>query len=252
MATFYRLQNNPESASSFNIEHFQQYSSQESRPFDEIELAARRLDHTKLNLTHDQEIKIYFIDEGAYFRNQLGVYSSPIEPDTAYTNLGSLDNPTLLFEDISCVSQDCTYRPHRGGESYGTPDGQPLEPGDFYDLGTVSGGTHFDFILKRDGYTNPNTQTWYTKDELNVDNGLQHVIAYEDGTYGDYLVLAWEDLYGGGDKDYNDVVFAIEFGKENISHIPSHGVPEPQTYLGLLIVLVFGIMLRKKMFKTSI
>lgn len=246
MATFYRLENNPQDSFSSKIEHFQQYSSQESRPFTEIDLAERRLDHTKLDLNHTQEIKIYFIDEGAGYRNQLGVYSVPTEPGADYTNLGSVENPTLLFEDISCVD-DCSYPSHRDSHlPYGTPDQQPLQPGDFYDLGTVSGGTHFNFLLKRDGYNNLGTHTWYTKDELNVDNGLQHVIAYEDKTYGDYLILAWEDLYGGGDRDYNDVVFAVEFGEQNISQIPTYGVPEPQTYVGLLFVLLLSMGLRKK------
>ena len=48
-------------------------------------------------------------------------------------------------------------------------------------------------------------------------NASTGVIAYE---YEGYLILGWEDQ---NDGDYNDVVFAIDIGQNNLDCIPSEG-----------------------------
>lgn len=64
---------------------------------------------------------------------------------------------------------------------------------------------------------------WYSDTSRNVD-GQVHM-----GSYGSGVInIGFEDLYGGGDRDYNDMIATFY----NIS-----AVPEPETYMMLLIGL---------------
>jgi hypothetical protein len=217
------------------IDDFQQFANTEANALDLSEVGAKELDPNKLSLVHDHEIKIFFINEGAGYRNQLGVIA------TGETNL-----ETMVFDDITCT-QDCSYTGYRSPyEIFGTPDGQPLEIGDYYTLGLIEKGSDLDFFLRRDGFERANTDIWHTDRNQNSD-GLQHVIAYD---FQNYLVLAWEDINGGGDLDYNDVVFAIDFGEANIkelkevspTQIPDSSVP----VLGFAMVGAAGLSLSHK------
>lgn len=41
-------------------------------------------------------------------------------------------------------------------------------------------------------------------------DGVAHAgFDYIDGGYGDYALLGFEDLFGGGDRDYNDAIFRV-------------------------------------------
>jgi hypothetical protein len=71
------------------------------------------------------------------------------------------------------------------------------------------------------------------------------LIAYD---YNDILVLAWEDMTNGGDKDYNDVVFAVNVGKKNINQIATLGgkaVPEPLSLVGGFLATALGWFFKK-------
>jgi len=94
------------------------------------------------------------------------------------------------------------------------------------------GSDRFGFFL-----TTPQNNTFFSQTSLNGD-GFDHMVAYQGGTgmtYGsrnwlpNEFILAWEDLYGGGDKDYDDFAVMVE---------SVVGVPEPGTLtlfgLGLL------------------
>ena len=76
------------------------------------------------------------------------------------------------------------------------------EIGKLYDLGVYPSGTRLIFALKTsDGHV------YYTDQFLNSD-ACDHVNTVKAGTYK--WVLSWEDLYGLGEKDYDDVVMEIE------------------------------------------
>ncbi|GAA6624114.1 DUF4114 domain-containing protein [Scytonema sp. NUACC26] len=77
---------------------------------------------------------------------------------------------------------------------------------------------------------------WSLNQALNPD-GLQHVMAYY---YKDFLVFGFEDLWGGGDKDYNDTVFAIDIGKKNARSVAN--VPEPSTAVAVLGISALGFL----------
>lgn len=71
-----------------------------------------------------------------------------------------------------------------------------------FDLGSFRAGTRLIFGLKT-----PEGFTYYTDHSLNAD-ACDHVIKVQTGSYK--WELRWEDVYGLGDRDYNDVVVEVE------------------------------------------
>lgn len=64
---------------------------------------------------------------------------------------------------------------------------------------------------------------------------------FPPGTFGgDDWVLAWEDLAGGGDRDYRDFIVAVS---------DVEPVPEPLTILGTGLALGFGGLFKKQQSK---
>lgn len=199
---FYQTQTTTGITNVKGVAAFQQFVQKESSAIDLNTLNARKLDPTKLKLTSAKKINIYFIDEGAGYRNQLKLVT-----------VSGTNKNGLVFYD--------------GSKGTGTNE---LRAGDYVTVGNnlsnsdvVQAGTILDFQLRANGFdTSTNTSrstadVWYADKTKNSD-GLQHVIAYE---YQGFLVLAWEDLKGGGDKDYNDIVFAVDIGQANLDAIPS-------------------------------
>jgi hypothetical protein len=74
--------------------------------------------------------------------------------------------------------------------------------GKSFEIGTFRAGTNLTFELKTsDG------NTYFTDSSLNAD-GCDHVSVSQIGTYT--WKLGWEDLYGLGEADYNDVVMQVD------------------------------------------
>lgn len=240
--TFNRASDSPTMFHSV-VDEFQQFARTESSEILNSELMLRQLDSSQLRLTYDHNVNVYFINEGANYRNQLGISS-----------IGTtVFDSTLLFEDITCT-QNCIYPAYRSPKNtFGTPDGNPLGIGDYVNLGNIQAGTSLEFFLRGDGYARNNTPTWFTDDSQNVD-GLQHAIAYDYKVQqsGDFLILAWEDIYGGGDLDYNDVVVAVELGTANIANITTAGAPEPSTIAGVIFGSGCALVLKSKFKQTPL
>lgn len=64
-------------------------------------------------------------------------------------------------------------------------------------------------------------------------DGVEHVMVdYAEGSSEDYALLGFEDLFGGGDQDYNDANFELEGGIGLVQQ-----TPEPSS----LVLLVLGL-----------
>ena len=107
----------------------------------------------------------------------------------------------------------------------GTPDSilnnQTAAPGIQYSLGNFQAGTELSFsmFVKNTGFA------YYTGSaSLNPDSFLH---AAYDITSSQSLNIGFEDLFNGGDKDYDDLVFSLN--NVRVGSLVT-AVPEPQTY----------------------
>lgn len=183
------------------------------------------LDPTKLLLATASTARVYFVGEGAGYRNTLGFNALPAGSPTPARALTA--DSQLIFPDAS--SSVSTYDPATKAKRTGTA---PLLPGDFVDLGTFAAGTTLDFFVIADGASGGRNS--YAAPATRNPDQLNHVVAFvlPDSPF---LIVGFEDLFGGGDKDYNDVVFAIDIGSVNLQKLIS--TPEPGTW-----AILFGCL----------
>jgi hypothetical protein len=183
-----------------------------------VEDSAMLLDPSKLKLATDSDVRVYFIGEGAGYHNTLGF-------NTTGGGVESGD-PKLIFPDASSSENySAKLKPNSGR----TPSA-PLVPGDFVDLGTMGAGTSLDFFLIADG-ANGGKDVYSTQTSLNPD-GINHVVSFAYTEPGSsYLIIGFEDFYGGGDRDFNDLLFAVDIGASNVAALTA--TPEPGTWMML-------------------
>ncbi len=187
---------------------------------------------------------VTFVDEGAGYRNSLGVYEIAAD--------GSVSNVQILFANASRegsggdlisnesnVQFDVNAGAQLGffvvsnGYGRGADNREALEGlNGTYEMRTVDGapasvGTPME-LWYIDNTTGEEThvQSQFGHDifhstgsvpvdlETNPDNYL-HVVGRANAVGGD-LLLGFEDIRGGGDNDYDDTVINIELGQENI------------------------------------
>jgi hypothetical protein len=211
----------------FNDAPFQQFVNKEG-----LQVANSgqfKIDSNKLFLKYGYDVKVSFINEGAGYRNQLG-----------YTAKGGSNQSGMIFGDISCAMTGCVSK---GADT--------LKLGDTVKLGNIAANTQLDFGLRANGFSRgTNSYVFGTPDTKNAD-GLQHVVAYTYG--GKYLVLGFEDLYGDGtsqqgkfkeksDRDFNDAVFVVDIGEDNVNYLQGTKVPEPASVVTLLGLGVAGVL----------
>lgn len=167
--------------------------------------------------------EIYFINEGATFRNAL-YYSVNNGPEQ------------LIWGDIA--SPNSILKEANG----------PMTLGQGFSLGSYEGDTQLSFSLAANG---SNTRRYGAVAENNPDE-LQHMVAYNVNAGGEnWVLIGFEDLFGakgatGGsnqksDRDFNDVVVAIRGVEGNVV-----GVPEPSAMLALLGVGSFLGLRRRR------
>lgn len=190
----------------------------EYRTKSDNELSAISLDPSKLVLNFDATARVYFLGEGAGNRNSLGISTTGNGP------LGA--DAALIFPDASSPAG------YAGSGSLIRTSREPLLAGDFVDLGSFKAGTALDFFLIANGAIG-GSETFSTNISLNKDGVIHAVSLAPNGSA--YLIIGFEDLRGGGDKDYNDLVFAVEIGKNNVSNLAGLGAPEPSLATGSLL-----------------
>lgn len=187
-----------------------------------IDAASMALDPNALRLATDTAVRVYFLSESAANHNTLGfnTFAPGAAIPTASTP-GITSDAKLIFPDASS-SQPGSISTANNSVRTAT---EPLLAGDFVDLGTFGAGTLLDFFLIAYGASGGKTPL---TDETarNFDN-FQHIVAFSSPG-SNYLVISFEDSYYGGDKDYNDAVFALEFTPVSTT------APEPGTWAGLV------------------
>ena len=183
------------------------------------------VDPSKLTLKTKADVRVYFCYEGAGYHNTLGFLAG----DEESIKKGVKDGDAkIIFPDASSTMSEL----HSGPWGTRTAS-EPLLPGDFVNLGSYDAGTKLDFFLIADG-ANGGKNIYGTDDSVNPD-GVNHIASFTPRLFAvpdlnsSYLFLAFEDLYGGGDKDYNDVIFAIDVGQATINALLA--TPEPTFYL---------------------
>ncbi len=170
---------------------------------------AWKLDPAQLTLSQAADVRVYFVGEGAGYQNTLGVNAEGIGIKEG--------DPELIFPNASSPNS------YLGSGGVRRTQSEPLMAGDFVDLGTFEGGSLLDFFLIADG-ANGGKNVYSTSGKLNPDF-FDHVVAF--GLEGSpYLIIGFEDLFGGGDMDYNDLVFAVDIGYHNVAKLT--GTPEPR------------------------
>lgn len=174
-------------------------------------------------------VEVFFINEGAGYYNKFG-YSTAAPTTSGNTALVDFWN-----NDVNVIWQNAS------SQNSILANGGPLTLGEGYEIGEVAAGDTLNFFLR-----NPHTKVF---DSLSVDDtlngdGLQHVTTYQ---YDEFLVLAYEDIYRGGDKDYNDVVIAVK----GLVDTQAADVPEPTSALALLGVGAVGMVVSRKRAKRA-
>lgn len=188
-------------------------------------LSAMALDPNALVLANDATVRAYFISEGAGYHNTLGFKTE------GSSSLGT--NPQLIFPDASSYQG-------LGGNGNNRTSWEPLVAGDYVELGEFSAGDSLDFFVIANG-VNGGTNVWSTDDSTNVD-GIVHTVSLAPNGSA-YLVIGFEDLYGGGDNDYNDLIFAVEIGEANVKSLAG---PEPGLAFGSLCAFSLLLGMRRQ------
>lgn len=184
------------------------------------DLDAYALNADDLTLSVDTSLRVYFIGEGAGYRNSFGIYTG--------------DSTDKLTGDAALVFFDASK-----GYSYsGSTDDRYLDVGDFVDAGEFESGTQLNLFLIANG-ANGGRTVFYSDDTLNPDLIDHFILLASPDT--SYLLVGNEDLLGGGDEDYNDLVIALEIGAANVTALISQVVPLPGPVFALLAALGFGI-----------
>ena len=216
------------------------------------------VDMSNLTITNTTTATVTFMDEGAGFRNALGVYE--IGED------GSISNVQILFANASKQGSGGDLLPGESKVAFDISAGSQLG---FFVVSNGFGkgalnqqaltATNGQFIFRNlDGQpgdiNDAAVELWWINEETGTEIHIQsqygfsifhsgagaqngylpnpdaysHVVARANAVSGE-LMIGFEDLYGGGDNDYDDTVIKIEIGQYNVIDL----LPDPKGGEGL-------------------
>lgn len=206
-----------------------------------------RLDGSIIPVQDDHPVTVTFNHEGAGYLNSFGAYK--VDSET-----GEISDVQIIWDNASLQGS--------GGDLIANQSGVTLEtePGDqigFFIIGDSASAN--DFSAMQDGHfefrtpdgdgaaiTDSAPTLWHIAADgtatelqnhiyhtagygenasLNPDNKLHTVglLNTEEGT----IKLGFEDLYNGGDKDFDDAVFTVDVGQANAQVLNAHYEANP-------------------------
>ena len=162
-------------------------------------IGLNQLDPERLYFLFDYAPRVYFIYGYAGYIDGLGATIATIDKPTTSVLTG---NTFTVFSNA-----------HWNGSTSRTTT-FPVLPGDFVQLPTVKAGQQLGFSI----YSNENSlgtpgNVFYNGKANNADN-FQHMIAFFPDN-SQYIIIGFEDMYGGGDQDCNDLMFVVDIGPQN-------------------------------------
>jgi len=218
------------------------------------------VDMDNLTITNATTAKVTFVDEGAGYRNALGVYE--VMPD------GGISNVQILFSNASKVGSGGSLRPDVSNVEFDVSQGAQLGffvvsngYGKGYQNRQALDATDGNFVLRDPSgaaatLASDSLELWHvdpaTGEEVHIRSqygyDLFHSLGNPDNSYAPNpdnflhvvgrantltgeILIGFEDLFGGGDRDYDDTVIRIEVGQQNVLDLlptpTSSGPPAP-------------------------
>lgn len=160
-----------------------------------IDASTENLSLEDLYLPQSSEVRVYYLRKGTVFHN------------------------TLAFE----TNEDrFLILPNASFEGSTSNQKRPLTPGDYVDLGRLPAGSYIDLFLIKDGARDEAGEVYWTNVTKNRDKthhlkllldygNEMPLVGFEDVFFENKtLIIGFEDLPGGGDRDFNDLVIAVE------------------------------------------
>ena len=210
---------------------------------------AQKIDLNKLVLATKQTVTATFVSMGAGYQNSLGFDAiAPGNSDPAgWWQEVNASSSKLIFP---AVSSPADYNPAGNYAGATRSASQLLLPGDFVNMGTFNAGTKLDFFLIANG-GNGGSTVFSSVNSLNGDGFAHHVAAFTPQVFAKpllnspYVFITFKDMWGGGDKDIQDAVIALNIGSANVKALLA--TPEPAMWLTLGSFLALGIWAKRRL-----
>ncbi len=158
-----------------------------------------QLDPTRLYFLFDYAPRCYWIYGYAGYVDGIGATIATVSAPTSNALTG---NTFTIMPDV-----------HWNGYNTRTST-YPVAQGDFVQLPTVKSGQQLGFFVYSNENSNGNPGNTFYNGASNNADGFQHMIAFFPSN-SQYIIIGFEDMYGGGDKDCNDVMFVVDIGPNN-------------------------------------
>ena len=164
-----------------------------------------QLDPQRLYFLFDYAPRVYFIKDGACYKNALGATIATLSAPTTSVLSG---NTFTILPNASSPAGVCGA----GGST--RTQSEPLLYGDFVQLPTITAGQQLAFFLMANLNSSAVPESVYYNGTNNNADNFQHMIAFFPDN-SQYIIIGFEDIYSGGDKDCNDVMFVVDVGPMN-------------------------------------
>ena len=165
-----------------------------------------QLDPQKLFFQFAYAPRVYYIYEGACYTNALGLTIASVSTPTSQPVSGT--NYTVFPMVHSSIAPVCASGSGARSAS------EPLLAGDFVQLPTIAAGQQLAFFIMSNLNGNGTPSDVFFNGSSQNSDGFQHLIAFFPDN-SQYIIIGFEDLWGGGDKDCNDLLFVVDVGPNN-------------------------------------